>query len=214
MANEEDLVCAYRLNGTGEGQEIGWEEVRQWSPGSGLIWIHLDHTRPASRKWLKEESGIDRIVCEALLADETRPRCATVQEGLLVIFRGVNLNPGADPEDMISIRLWIDSQRIVSLRHRPLMAVRDLREAIRLGKGPKDTGAFLVDIADRLVNRMNTVVEEIEDTVDDLENQLLTSESYEIRPKLASIRRQAIGLRRYLAPQREVMAGLQNERMP
>jgi zinc transporter len=33
----------------------------------------------------------------------------TVGQSLLVILRGVNLNPGADPEDMVSVRLWLDA---------------------------------------------------------------------------------------------------------
>ncbi len=36
-------------------------------------------------------------------------------------------------------------------------------------------------------------------------------ENYELRSQLAKIRRQTIGLRRYIAPQRDVMARLQNE---
>ena len=48
---------------------------------------------------------------------------------------------------------------------------------------------------------------------DALEDELLTSHSYELRPKIAEIRRAAIGLRRYLAPQRDVMARLHNEKV-
>jgi len=42
----------------------------------------------------------DKIIGEALLAEETRPRIVPSAEGLLLILRGVNCNPGAEPEDM------------------------------------------------------------------------------------------------------------------
>ena len=51
-----------------------------------------------------------------------------VGEGVLLILRGVILNENASPEDMVSIRLWIDPHRIISLQRRKLKAVGDLAE--------------------------------------------------------------------------------------
>jgi len=61
---------------------------------------------------------------------------------------------------------------------------------------------------------MGDVIAEIDDSVDDMEDTVLTAESYELRPRLSQLRRQTISLRRYIAPQRDVMARLQNETMP
>lgn len=210
----DGLVSAYLLDGSGTGRTIGWTEIRQWTPGRGLIWIHLDYTSPDSRRWLMQDSGLDAVSCEVLLVEESRPRCVAVHDGLLLIFRGVNLNPGSEPDDMISIRLWIDAQRIVTLRRRRLMAVQDVRDALQHGSGPRDAGSFLVELSDRLSLRMNDVVAELDDRVDALEDQVLAAESYALRPQLAEIRRQAIGLRRYLAPQRDIMTRLQLEKIP
>ncbi|MFC1817458.1 hypothetical protein ACFL0M_16350, partial [Thermodesulfobacteriota bacterium] len=44
-----------------------------------------------------------------------------------------------------------------------------------------------------------------DDRMDELEDTVLTAESYAIRPMLADLRRQCIGLRRYIAPQRDVL---------
>lgn len=211
MKGDDGLIFAYRLNGQGGGQDIGWSEIGKASPDD-LLWIHLNYRGAEVRRWLMEESGIDPLICEALLATETRPRVVAAGNGLLVILRGVNLAPGADPEDMVSLRMWIDGHRIVTMRYQHLMAIEDLRASIISGTGPTGTGSFLVEIANRLVERMGDVLSDLDDSVDSLEDQVLTAESYEIRPKLASLRRQAIGLRRYLAPQREVLARLQTER--
>ena len=56
-------------------------------------------------------------------------------DGLLLTLRGVNLNPGADPEDMVALRLWVEPDRVISIRHRPVMAVNDLRERLASGRG-------------------------------------------------------------------------------
>jgi zinc transporter len=153
------------------------------------------------------------VVAQALFAGETRPRVVAGSEGLLVILRGVNLNPGADPEDMVSARLWIEESRVITLRRYHLMAVEDLKEKIGRGLGPRDSSGFLVALRDRLLARMGGVLEELEDEVDALEDELLDAETHQLRPKLAGLRRRAIAMRRYLAPQREALSRLLTERV-
>ena len=152
-------------------------------------------------------------MAEALTAEETRPRSMVHSNGMLLILRSVNLNPGMNPEDMVSIRFWIDETRIITLRQRRVMAIDDLREAIETGNGPVGSGSFLEDLSDRLVVRMGSIISDVDDSVDALEDEILTEHSYDLRQKISDIRRTAIGMRRYLAPQRDVMARLYNEKV-
>ncbi len=214
MSENDGLVFGYFLDGNGGGQEIDWEKLRQWSPDRGTLWLHFDYASGKVQKWLKEESHLSRIIGEALLEEETRPRIVPSNEGLILILRGVNCNPGADPEDMVSIRMWFDEHRVITMRHRRVMAIEDIHEAIESGKGPTSSGDFLVMVSERIADRMGDVVAEMDDSVDELEDTVLHAESYELRPKLAKLRRQTISLRRYIAPQRDVLARLQNERIP
>lgn len=88
------------------------------------------------------------------------------------------------------------------------MAVDDIRAEIARGEAPRATGEFLATLAARLVERMGPVLTDLDDRVDELEDILLTAPGHEVRMKLAAIRREAIGLRRYIAPQREAMTRL------
>jgi len=211
--NEEGLIVASLLDGTGGGEVLDWAGVSRWSPGDGLLWVHLDYDHPVSRRWLRDQAGLDALVAEALMAEETRPRSLVIDGGILAALRGVNLNPGADPEDMVSIRLWSDGRRIVTARHRQLLSVTDLRESLARGRGPRTAAEFLVELSSRLVERMSEVIERIDESVDELETQVLTLQSHQLRPLISAVRREAIGLRRYLAPQREAMTRLFSERV-
>ena len=213
MDQSNGLICAYLLKGDGSGEEMDWKAVNTWRPGDGPIWIHLDRSHPESMQWLREESGLDPLIQEAMLDEETRPRCISTPLGWMVILRGVNLHPGADPEDMISIRMWIDGKRIISLRKQKLMAVQDIRDEIGRGIGPKTTGDFLVRLVDRLIDRMGPVLENLDDQIDSIEEEVIDAPSHILRSKLGSLRRQTITLRRYLAPQREVTSRVQTERV-
>lgn len=213
MDEDQGLIAAYILDGKGKGTQIGWEEVRNWAPEKGVLWAHLDYTSPKTQQWIKQEAGLEEVLSCALLEAETRPRSILNRDGLLLTLRGVNTQPQSDPEDMVAIRLWIDKNRIISTRKRKLLSVDDLRTALEKGHGPKTPGEFLVDLTERLVERMADVIDHIDDDVDSLQDQVLTMESHQLRPIIAGCRRQAIGLRRYLGPQREALSKLYNERV-
>ncbi len=207
------LVSAFILDGKGGGTSIGWEQIKQPLPASNILWMHLSYTAEQSRQWVREESGLAPIVIEALLAEDTRPRSFSHQDGLLVILRGVNLNPGADADDMVSLRVWIEPKRIISIRHRRIMAIEDLRQELANNEGPCNGGDFLVRLTDRLSRRMASVLSALDDNVDGLEDEIISQENYLLRSRISNLRRQIIRLRRYLAPQREVMVSLQTERI-
>lgn len=212
-AEIDGLICAYLLDGEGGGTVLDWAGIRGWTASDGLLWVHLDRLVEPARQWLLEESGIAPVIGNSLLAEETRPRVLADQDSLMVFVRGVNLNPGAHPEDMVSVRVHIGENRIITLRHARLMAINDIREAIDGGAGPKMSGEFLVRMADRLIDRMGPVITEIDETLDDLEDQVQQTASSELRGRLRQIRQRSIMLRRYLAPQRDAMSRLQAERL-
>jgi zinc transporter len=211
MNSNDGLIFAYIIDGDGGGTAVDWEGISDWRPEKGLLWIHLDYSDESVKQWLQTESKLSALSCNILMEQDTRPRFITTKEGFLLILRGVNSNPGADPDDMVALRMSFEENRIITIRLRPVMAINDIHEAIEGGRGPKSAVGFLTMVIDRMVNRMGDVVADIDDQVDELEDTVLTAESYELRSQLAKIRRQIIGLRRYFAPQRDVMARLQNE---
>ncbi len=212
MSEEDGLIYAYRLDGKGGGAEIGWNEIANPS-NAQVTWVHLHFESDRARRWLRQESGLPDFVSEALLYDETRPRCVSVGDGLLITMRGVNLNPGANPEDMVQLRLYVDANKVVSVRRRRLMAVQQIRDDIAAGKGPGDPAEFVVAVTSGLMERMGPVIGDLDDRIDDIEDRVLQSSDARLRGELWQLRRQAIALRRYIAPQREAMARLVTEKL-
>ena len=209
----DGLIAAYILDKKGGGRQIGWDGIDSWQPDQGLLWIHFDYSSPNVQEWLFGKSGLEEVICDALTEEDSRPRCTPFQEGLLLGLRGVNLNPGADPEDMVGIRIWFETDRIISTRKRKILSISDIRAALEQGIGPESLSDFLVQLAGRMMERMRHVIDDLEDAVADVEDQVLTSESRQLRTELAALRRQAISLRRYLAPQREALSRLLTEKI-
>jgi zinc transporter len=211
---DEALISAWLLDGRGGGREIGWEAVRAGAPPGSVLWVHLDRKAPESQQYLRAEAGLDPLAVEVLLAEETRPRTLVDGDRVLLILRGVNLNPGADPEDMVSIRVHAERGRVITLRHRRLLAVQDLADALRAGRGPAHPSDLLVQLCDRLVARMEPVIDDLDEAISSCEQEMLAGITEGMRGRLGGLRREAIGMRRYLAPQREALSRLAGERVP
>ena len=201
----EALYCGV-FDGRGGSRLTGLEHAEAWQAAAGeTLWVHLDAGDEASRRWLSRSGIADESILDALLANETRPRSLVTDEGMLVVLRGVNTNPGADPEDMVSIRLWIEPNRIISTRLRKLLSITDIRDSLANGAGPRSTGDFLATLIERLADRIGEFVDSIEDELSAFEESMADQETGFSRHTLATLRRQIAEVRRFLAPQRDAL---------
>ena len=206
---DDHILLALEFDGKGQGTPLSGEAISEAIKSKKLAWVHLDATQPETRNWLEREvSYLNPYITEALLADETRPRMTQIGDGVLLILRGVNLNKDAAPEDMVSIRLWIDSHRIISVRRRQLKAVWDIEKLLREGHGPKNSGEFLSLLTAQLFARMEPTITGLDDNTDDIEEKLLENPDSSLRERIVQIRKKAIILRRYMSPQRDAVSQL------
>lgn len=210
-ANAPKFLYCYRLNPDGRGTPLEFTDVERWTPADGSIWVHIDVADVDACKWLTRGSGIPAAAVDTLLADETRPRSIVTDEGLLVVLRGVNTNPGDDPEDMVSVRVWIDADRVVSTRRRRLLSIVDISEALDTGNGPRGPGALLAILIERLADRIGDFVDSIESRLDTAEDEIGNADAAGFRPRLASLRRQIAVVKRFLAPQRDALERLNRQ---
>jgi zinc transporter len=207
------LIHTLLLDGNGGCTEYPWGQVAEWEPGEGCLWLHFDFEEAETQAWLENESGLNDIAFNALVSPETRPRAVNRGDNLLLTLRGINLNPGSEPDDMVSLRIWTNGSRVISTRRRSLLSTQDVLEDLEAGNGPCNATELLVAWTDRIIWRMSETVENFDDQVAALEERVLSGEIAGIRLELARLRKQTISIRRYLAPQREAMNRLVNENL-
>jgi len=206
---ESPIVSSCILNGDGTSENVDENHLVEALKDDRPAWVHLDGNNSETRAWLNNNvSYLDPLILNGLLAQETRPRLSETNEGSLIILRGVNLNEGADPTDMIAVRLWVDKHRIITIRRRPLKAITDIRERFETGEGPKTTGEFVVQLSQRLFERMEPILLELDDKIDMIEQKILDNPDPSERQEIVEVRKDAILYRRYIAPQKEVMNAL------
>lgn len=208
------LIHAFRLDGRGSGRRVEWAEIDADPLGSkvqGDIWIHMNRAAPRVQQWLTETARVPEQAAEMLLAEDPRPKFVpfaaddTHPEGFVLILRAVNLNPQADPENMVAIRLWVDQHRVISLRRRKVMAEDAVRDHILRGNGPVDSVDIVNQMAGCILDRIDPVIDELEADLDRAEEGLETIRLSQVRTQVGEVRRSAIRLRRYLGPQRDLL---------
>ena len=177
------------------------------------VWIALDPDAPGTKQWLQSAAGLDQPVIHALLAHDTRPRCLVSAEGALLILRGVNVDPKSEPTDLVSIRAWIEDNRVITVQHRKLASVDALRASYDAGSGPSSSAELIVALADGMIARMRTVVHDFEAEIDLLEDLSMTGNLRQVRARLNKVRHNIVPLRRYLSPQRDAFTSLMNARL-
>lgn len=200
-----EFLHSYLLDGQGGRSVLDADGIAAWTPEAGLLWVHIDVNDASARRWLEQDSGLPETIIESLLAAETRPRSQINDAGSLVVLRGVNTNPGDDPEDMVSVRIWLESRRIISTRRRRLLSVQDVRAALDEGRGPTTSGEFLVELIGRLADRIGDFVNAIEDHISEAEDRVDAGGDATLRRTTTGLRRQIAAVRRFLAPQRDAL---------
>ena len=203
------LLHAYLLDGKGGAARLDWAAILAWKPDDGALWINLDYSIPDSERWLVMHSKIPPIARDALLDTDPRPRAVVHGDDLQLIVRGINLNQDASPEDMVSMRAWVERRRIVTMRRRMVRSLDSVSSDLERGAGPRDVAELATTLVERLLEHVVTRVDTLGDEVAACEDQVITETRGELRALLADHRRRAIALRRFLAPQREAFAKLQ-----
>lgn len=211
------LVHALVLDGKGGARSIVRTELDDLQLQSEQsLWLHWDRSHPQTQTWLRRDSGLNEFACDLLLEENTRPRLLPLPDAQMLLFlRGVNLNPGAEPEDMVSVRIFAEAQRVISLRLRPLRASDEVLQQLAEGRGPKSASELLLALAQLLTEKVQALVSDLSEEVDGEEEKLETDERYAPEHgSMLQMRRRAAGLRRFLAPQREIYAQLARNKVP
>lgn len=170
-------------------------------------WRHIDGRDEAQRRWLDEASGLPPLVVQALTAIETRPRCEAIDRGALINLRGLGATPGDDPDPLVSIRLWAERGRAISVSYRTIAALDAVRAQMDAG-ALRDPGDLVSALATGITYTLDPEVVALGDTIDGCEASLDADQAWLNRRKIGKARSLAIGYRRFVVPQRQALERL------
>ena len=202
---QDGLIHALKLNHAGLASSM---ETLEAAEGT---WLHFDAGQPSVTEWLSEHGGLNAIAVGALTSEETRPRVLRRGDNVVVTLRGVNCLSDEGAEDMVSVRIWTNGTRIMSARLRQLPSTERLVAQLSAGDGPSSIPELLVDWIENIIDDMAETMAKLEDDLTKAESGIDTEEPALTRQTIVAIRKRALTLRRYMAPQREALTRLSTE---
>lgn len=194
------------LVGDGPVRSLSDEEVSSYR-GPGFVWVHLEGQDDLAGEVERGDAEIPHIAASALVAAETRPRCDAVAQGAIINLRGLGLENPGDSDRLVSIRMWIRHNRVVSVSLRPMAATQAVRAKMEAGH-VHDAGDLVAAYAWAISTQLDPEVAGLGDTLDDVESDLESGQLYALRRTITGVRSEAIGFRRFVAPDRDALRTL------
>ncbi|WP_047682514.1 MULTISPECIES: zinc transporter ZntB [Xenorhabdus] len=205
-----NAVYACQLNGKGGITGFGENSL---ATAEQPFWQHLDYKNQASYRWIMNTNLLPAPVKEGLAGESVRPKLIRTGEGAMMTLRTINRNDNARPDHLVSFRIYINDRIIISSRHRKVYSIDQVLDNLYNGIGARNTGHWLVEIADAITDEVNDFIEALHDNLIEFEDGIL-EQKIPGRGELVLLRKQLIVLRRYMAPQRDVFMRLANEKLP
>lgn len=190
----------------GQARRLTLEEADAYR-GGGFMWVHLEGRDEADLARLKGSADIPGVAASALIATETRPRCDTIGEGAIVNLRGMGDCDPQDSDRLVSVRLWVTHNKVTSLSRRRLAATEMVVAKMEAGK-IRDSGDLVAAFAWAISTQLDPEVSRLGDTLDEIESDLEEAKLYRLRRDITAVRSEAIGFRRFVAPDRDALRTL------
>lgn len=185
----------------------------------GLRWIDVVAPDEATLQHLAPTFGLHRLAVEDCLHLDQRPKLEEFKGHLFLVLHGFEAKPDrADLElELKELHLFLGPDWVITVHDGRMASIKALRARVTkdpagtLGRGA-DHLAYL--IADALVDSDFPLVERINEVVDGLEDVVFEGVQPGMQLRLFSAKRQLVALRRVLSPQRDVLALLARPGMP
>ncbi|MBI4498106.1 MAG: magnesium/cobalt transporter CorA [Chloroflexi bacterium] len=186
-----------------------------------VVWLDLRDPSPREFEFLRREFGFHPLALEDAQKRHQRPKIDEYPNFYFLVFYALCVrSPGeAGAGSLVcleEIGIFLGQSYIVTVH---AQSVPELEEAARRWRQVREevgahTGTLLYAILDSIVDHYFVVVDALAERMDDLEEQIF--ERFDIRPseEIFRLRKELLGVRRVLAPEREVVNTLLRREVP
>jgi magnesium transporter len=200
---------------TGEVQrELSVEELRAaFESREGTLWVDLDVSDDAQAALLSDVFHFHPLAIEDARNPNSRVKAEEYPDFLLVVARVVSFcETTPDPYDLetANLTLFVTEHAVVTAHLQALPSVHSLVERLRTNPDLLARGAARIahQALDTAVDAYFPLLDQLDEFVDDMEQRVFGSFDEQLLQEIFKVKRLVISLRRYLAPQREVLSQL------
>ena len=189
-------------------------EITRFGPGKAsdntgagsVTWFDIDIADDADREWLMAWQEITKQTRQALLEPVRLNHYEQVPDGTLLSVKTQRPARPEDVADIADLKLLIGSARAVTVRSGRLVAVDELRQHLHLDRTLVTAVDLLGFLVSAMTNRMEGVVYDLTQDIDETEDALLDGASAPPQQTLSELRRRIFRARRQVNGTQQVLA--------
>ena len=126
-------------------------------PDAPFRWIHIDGRNVEAMRWLEGDAhGLPETARFNLTTAETRPRCQPLGDGVIINLRGPRKDEAEDGDALVSVRIWAERGRVVSVSYRRMAGLGGLRQRMEKGEF-LDPGDFIAALSIQIARHLDPV---------------------------------------------------------
>jgi len=205
----EFATMAYKFDGKGNVEAVDFEHGPVDGPLKGFVMVAGSLSSPQFKHWLQEH--MDGYAAEGLTATDQHARCTVIDDKALVVLRIVRTR--TDPEDLSkqTMSIWLEKNRVIIASKLALTELINIPQWQKSRHAPLSPADLIARMGTRAADRIEPLVEHLGDTLDTIEDDMMSERTDESRERLTRLRRSLINLRRLLWPQRDLLNTLEIE---
>ncbi|HKP15012.1 MAG TPA: magnesium transporter CorA family protein [Gemmatimonadaceae bacterium] len=184
-------------------------------PEGGTLWVDLDVSDDKQAALLTELFRFHPLAVEDARNPSSRVKAEEYPGFLVVVARVVSFcETTPDPYDLetANLTVFLTETAVVTTHMETLPAVQALVTSLEsnpdlLERGPARVAHYVLDTA---IDAYFPILDQLDEFVDDMEQRVFGQFDERLLQEIFKVKRLVISLRRYLAPQRDVLSMLTN----
>jgi magnesium transporter len=190
-----------------------------------VFWLDMNEPTDEEYGLLDDVFGFHPLAIEDTIAYNQRPKIEqynhtgdTCREGYFyMVIHGPDLETFKEKLQTKELDMFVSHRYLLTIHERPMKSVAEMVER---AKGDPNIALehgidmLLHGVLDRLVDHYQPILDWMQEELDDLEDAAMLNPSVDVLTRISGKKRELMGLRRIIGPQRDVLAMLTRGDVP
>jgi magnesium transporter len=211
------MITTFRLQSDGAYSESADVSTVTAIPAKGdFLWVDLETPHPEEAEILSRVFGFHPLAIEDCWHEPQHPKVDDYGNYLFVVVHGVRYDAERDEFPTHELNIFLGPNFLVTFHTFHSRSIESVQTNLR--RNPqimsRGTDFLLHQILDRVIDNYFPKLDIIEDKIDALENDLVTSPRPELLPRIFDLRHTIAHLRRVATQEREVLIQISQGEFP
>jgi zinc transporter len=203
------LVWAFRIHADGRPETLPVDAPIDINR-DGLLWLHLNLADARATQWIAQAAlPVPDQARAILMSKDSYQQLHTADDSIFGVISDLLRDIDDTADDTGYLRFAMSEHVLVSGRHHALCAVDATRRLLEQGQRVNSVAALLETIVENVAGTMDGVANDLANSLDEIEEQVVSGNSRDMLQKLGKLRRICVRLHRQLSGLRIVFHRLE-----